>query len=495
MSDLAVGQPVSTAPLGNLLRLLSLPLLGFAGFALGLAIVPPDRVALLGASIATAVVVLAPVVYDRTRPPERRHLLFTLVSIAYLFAFALPGLTLYLGTAIYQTDGTFAYIRSLSVADVVRGQVAALVGYVALVAGYYFPLGPGLASVVPRMRREWSHEAVLVTAIVMIPLGWSIIIAGQLGLIPSRAGSGLLSTIGSSANFGIALLALGYQRYRSLPALVLIALLLPPTMIFGFFTGSKLIFLMPLAMVVIASIAVTRQLRLWWFAGALAALVLLYPVSETYRAYKNPLRLTALEVLTNPHHAVGLISRFVDTAKPGEYLVSGVEHTAGRLDMLGIESVIVRDAGRTVPFQHGWSLGYVVIGYVPRLLWPDKPVITIGQWVTDHFGGGPEVTSNTGPSWVGEFYFNFGWWGVIVGMGLLGIWFRFLQEWLLGPDAAIPALLAGVVSIFAIAPSVETGVVTPINSVVLGIMPIAFAHLALRSVTRAPAPAPSARHA
>ena len=93
-----------------------------------------------------------------------------------------------------------------------------------------------------------------------------------------------------------------------------------------------------------------------------------------------------------------------------------------------------------MPFQDGWSLAYIPAAYVPRLVWPGKPRFETGQWVTDNFGFGPHIRSSTGSTWVGEFYFNFAWAGIAIGMALLGVWFRFLQDSFLGMQATIPAM-------------------------------------------------------
>jgi hypothetical protein len=59
-----------------------------------------------------------------------------------------------------------------------------------------------------------------------------VILATNFGLIPARAGSGVLGAVGMGASFGIGLLALAFQRYRSKAALLLLILVSPPTMMF-----------------------------------------------------------------------------------------------------------------------------------------------------------------------------------------------------------------------------------------------------------------------
>jgi hypothetical protein len=488
----ALGRPAAASPLGDLLRLLSLPLLGFVVFGATLAFgIPSNRIGLLGIGIATGILVLSPIVLDSVRPAARRHLLLSILSLSYLAHFVFPVFAAYLGDSGYGPN-TLVRLHGITPEDIARGEVAAFVGFAALLGGYVLPIGRATARALPRMEREWSHEATLVVALIMIPIGWTLFLAGQFGLLPKRAGTGVIGSLASATNFGLALLAICHLRHRSKPALVLLGLLIPPTMVFSFFTGSKQLFLMPLAMVATAHIIVTRRMRLWWILGFVAAITLLYPISEVYRSYAFGRRLRAVQVISNPHYVLGLMQRFVTTTDFDDYLVVGLQATSNRLDALSIESVIVRDAGTRVPFQHGWSLGYIFLAYIPRVVWPGKPPMTIGEWVTDHFGSGPMIESATGPSWVGEFYFNFGWAGVVVGMALLGVWFRWLHECFLNASAAIPSLFAGVVALFGVAPKVLGGVIAPVNDVVYQLVPIIFVHLCVRALSRPPPPLPPA---
>jgi hypothetical protein len=492
VSGAALGRPAAASPLGDLLRLLALPLVGFLVFGATLAVgIPSNRIGLLGTAIATGMLVLSPIVLDGVRPPRQRHLLLSIFSLSYLFHFVLPVFTAYLGTSGYGPD-SFVQLRGVTPEDIAWGEFMAFVAYAMLLAGYALPVGRAVARALPRMEREWSHEATLAVALFMVPLGWAVFFAGQFRLIPRQAGSGVIGTLSYATHFGLALLAICHLRHRSKAALALIGAVIPPTMAFTFFTGSKQLFLMPLAMVATAHIIVKRRLRLWWLLGFLAAITLLYPVSQVYRDYVFGNHLSAVQVMSNPRYVFGLMQRFVGTTKLDDYLGEGLRATGNRLDALAITSVIARDAGERVPFQGGWSIGYVFLSYVPRVIWPGKPATTIGEWVTIHYGSGPFVDSATGPSWVGELYFNFGWAGVVLGMALLGAWFRWLHEAFLGPRAAIPSLFAGVVALFAIAPAIQGGVIGPINGVVYNVAPIVLVHLCVRAFSRPPPPLPPA---
>ena len=131
-----------------------------------------------------------------------------------------------------------------------------------------------------------------------------------------------------------------------------------------------------------------------------------------------------------PGRAVGLgLARFVD----------GFDAASRRLDAIGVVSVIVRDTPSVSPFQNGRTLALIPVAYVPRVLWPGKPVITIGQWVTEAYvPSGHLLESNLGTTWVGEFYLNWGVTMVISGMLILGVMLRFAHEALMRVGATVP---------------------------------------------------------
>jgi len=67
------------------------------------------------------------------------------------------------------------------------------------------------------------------------------------------------------------------------------------------------------------------------------------------------------------------------------------------------------------------------VNFVPRLLWSNKPIVIPGRDFAQIFWGvgiGEKYATNMGISWVGEAYYNFGWYGLGIPL-LLGALLRF----------------------------------------------------------------------
>ncbi len=477
----------------QLIPLALLPIGGALVFALGIAMgARRQNIWILGLAVLTAIVSLFPLLIDRLRPLEKRQLILSFISLSWMVSFVLP-----VYTEFYLNDGEMTGIPGLvgmNADDLVYGQLAALLGLVSLLIGFALPIGSGVGGAIPRPRREWSHPQCLAVAMVLIPLGLSFSLAGQFGLLPERLGTGVLGGIATSYHAGIALLTITYVKYRSRAALLMVLLLIPPLMGMAFFTGSKTLLLKPLMMVAFAHIVVTRRIRAFWIVGGIVAIIVIYPISYFYRnVVRMGSSLSAVEVLTNPARAFGLLSAFTTQTDITDYLTAGLEATGRRFDAVGITSIIVRDTPDRVPYQGGWSIGYVFIAYVPRILWADKPVVTtIGQFVTDNYGPGPQITSNTAPSWVGEFYMNFGVPGIIVGCMTLGIIFCTVQTFLFHGRPTMSVVLASAVVISGLALAVEKSLVVTLNSIIFTIFPIIGAHIGIVALTAPPRRLPPA---
>ncbi len=489
--------PTRTASAGDTGRpqlgvvlLLALPVLVLMGIGVGVAfgVRGPDF-SVLALALLTGAIALIPLILDVRRPYEQRHILLSVVSLAYLGLFVVSVFTTYFfASSVLKTDDVVvADLIGVRPNDIIKGQMAALVGLLLLLAGYCIPIGRIVPGGIPTPRRDWTFRAKLSVALFMIPLGWVLLLASQFGLLPKRAGSGFLGMISNSTYMGIALLMLTYLRHRSREALFLILLLIPPSMAFNFLGGSKANFLSPVAIVAVAFIVVRRRIALRWVFIAIAAVIVIYPIAEFQRRVilLNNTQ-GAAYALKKPGEMISRISHFVGNYEFGDYLMQGVQATSRRSDGLGILSVILRDCPSKVPFQGGWTLGYIVLSYVPRIVWADKPDMSTGLWVTANFGGGPGIESHTAPTWIGELYFNFGWPGIVIGMLIMGAYMRFLHEAVFTPNAAVAAQMMAVTVFFIFPQTLQAFIISPVNSVVLGALPIVFTHWAVRLMGGAP---------
>lgn len=82
-------------------------------------------------------------------------------------------------------------------------------------------------------------------------------------------------------------------------------------------------------------------------------------------------------------------------------------------------------------FYNGFTLSYFGYAFIPRFLWPEKPLIKQGQWFAQESGLAYKdrkgrVNNSINMTVPGEFYLNFGWWGVLIGCVLFGAFFAFL---------------------------------------------------------------------
>lgn len=71
----------------------------------------------------------------------------------------------------------------------------------------------------------------------------------------------------------------------------------------------------------------------------------------------------------------------------------------------------------------GQTMDYLAYAFVPRLFWPDKPGVSRGGWFYAYIGAArseAEATTSIAQTAVGELYWNFGFLGVIFGLGGLG---------------------------------------------------------------------------
>lgn len=468
-------------PQRALLGLGALPLVEMVVLVVGAATgVRGVKLAMLLVAVTTALLAFVPVIVDQARPPGQRHVLIDMLAIMFTAYFVVPVFSQYL----FETqpiDPAGMGGAGIVSRDIVAGQLMALLGLASLLVGYAIPLGRGIAGLLPAPLYEWKEVPALTAACVWTGLGWLVYGLGQLGLLPVWLGTGVTGGIADASVFGAALFMTIYVRYRTRISLLFVAWLVVVTTFFNFFTGSKMRVLSPAAMIVLTWIVITGRIRIRWVVLGVLSLVLLFPLSQFYRIVVSEGRTkSAIDILRDPGRAFQSMGRFLAERELGEYMSEGLEATGHRMDALGRTSVIVRDTPSRVPFQNGRTVALVFVAYIPRVVWPGKPGINIGHWITENYGAGAQSTTATGPSWIGELYLNFGAAGVAIGMGVIGAILRVWHELFFRRGGTVLAITAGIIVLFGLMTSVGGGLVGMINSPVFAIVPLVVLHMAVR---------------
>jgi hypothetical protein len=125
-----------------------------------------------------------------------------------------------------------------------------------------------------------------------------------------------------------------------------------------------------------------------------------------------------------------------------DYLNTWIDVTLNRLSdpiAAGQVAILAHESG----FLRGESWQYIVTNFVPRIFWPDKPNVDRGRTFTARLGWASDAsvaTTSTGETSAGEFYWNFGWPGVLLGMFVLGSIFSSFWWAAAGPEPAIGTL-------------------------------------------------------
>jgi hypothetical protein len=204
----------------------------------------------------------------------------------------------------------------------------------------------------------------------------------------------------------------------------------------GLISGMKSLLLINLLVVGLVSSMVKRKLRLRWLALALAGIVVIYPLINQYRSI---VRRTGNEATTSinvaaeaTRAAARRTAREQGTA--GGWLSSGWSNTVGRLDLLESVALLIAYQDRFYLLRGDERFWMIPIyPFVPRFLWPGKPILDKGARFTGLLGEGK--LSSMALTFPGDLYVLYGLAGIMAGMFILGL----VAQWLQNPVKRWPS--------------------------------------------------------
>ena len=191
--------------------------------------------------------------------------------------------------------------------------------------------------------------------------------------------------------------------------------------------------------------------RAFWVVGfgTILLVVVLYPGLSAYRS------LTWEAPPKNNITKVSLLLKQTKLAwqRDDKYQASTLEPLVRRISSYLYMSRVVSWTPSEVPYWTGKSYKPLFTSYIPRALWPDKPEERTGGEFGHRYRFlhlNDNITSLNLP-WIVEMYANFGRWGVLIGMTLVGGFLAFLSGFFNRREMSAHEFVIGASIIFPLA--------------------------------------------
>jgi len=301
--------------------------------------------------------------------------------------------------------------------------------------GYHWKLGPLVARAFPEFPKKWNIQLVWIIALLCSSTGW--LIRGSIIYFYSkdilgwlfgskdeflRLSKGIyyLLNLSTLATISLFLLLIVYKITHKAKYKILFGILFIPELIYSFLSGKRssmpfLLLSLYIALYMLSDRGHKKSLK---FLGGTALLLFLLILS--FPVISN-VRFQGINSINNSLYA-----------NNPSYLFRQVSNRLHGLDSLAL---IIKNVPRPIPYTMGEEFKLLAVAWIPRKIWEKKPVISIGEIFLEKMvppGLFPEGASVI-VTLPGQFYWDLGFLGVILGMLIIGVFWRVLQEYLVKP--------------------------------------------------------------
>jgi hypothetical protein len=350
--------------------------------------------------------------------------MFELICLAYGLQFSMP---VFLQASVISTVRGVLLVRWNAVFEAV---LLAVLGVAALILGYFLVQRWRLVKLLPRLDlplRQERRPLYIGLALSLGALALYIQISGDV-----QIDSTLSASIGVAANqFRLGLALLAYYVYgtsqRRVAPTITFYIILAVAVSLGLISGLLENALLPLVLVALIRWQVKGGLPLWLIVIGFAGFVVLNAVKGEYRsqAWYGGEQLGVTERLSLWSDLGQEVVSTMASGDAASNIVDLVRASMARFDLIHKFGYVREVTPRLIPYYDGATYEYLLIGWIPRFFWPDKPNASSSNSQLDVEYGFlyEQQTSRTVVS-IGqlpEAYVNFGLLGVVVVMLLQGL--------------------------------------------------------------------------
>lgn len=355
------------------------------------------------------------------------------LTSASLISFSVPGLGLYSDPrGIVPRLGSYFWLN-ISMAVAVTGIVCLWLGYL-LSSRFHASLRTRAVSAAQHHPAQFRLRVAAVLLVVSVVAQLYSISTGQFAYLKTNRIQADLSGFGQLTSYAIwsvyyVILVTGWYVFSGKTnnlTRYLFALATAVGLGTALLSGMKSGVVELLVALTLPYFYARRRIPTRLFVAGFALFVFFYPVNLTYRAIINTGHLNT----TSLADAAGAMGSAVATTWGNNSMAdtltfTGQQAKLRQADVLQDIGLIVRYTPQPFPYRMGTAyLQLPATVLIPRIVWPDKPVDSIGYVMTRDYVGfsayAAQFTSSA-PTIFGDLYMNFGIAGVVFGMALLGL--------------------------------------------------------------------------
>jgi hypothetical protein len=253
-----------------------------------------------------------------------------------------------------------------------------------------------------------------------------------LGATPQVAVAGysqFLALLGECVPLAVAIAALRAYRTRRPSAWATLAVLFAGAIVAGAVAGGKTSFIVAVLAVAIPRTMTGGRIPAGLLVAAVAFfLLVVIPFNQDYRAAaRGAVMLSTRQAIAA---APAIAGQVIASDLSPAVLAQSADYLAQRIRTIDSPAIIMQRTPGQIPYSDPGQLAISpVIDLVPRILWPGKPVLSVGyQMSQEYYQLPPQVYTSSAITPEGDLYRHGGWVVLIAGMFLLGCGARVVDE-------------------------------------------------------------------